>query len=233
MFVYLWAGPHHMMYSTIPDWVQTLGMVFSLVLIIPSWGSMVNLLLTMSGKWEQLKTDPIAKFLIIGSTFYGFATLEGPIQAIKSVNAIAHFTDWIIGHVHNGTLGWVSFTIIGAIYHMVPRMWKTKLYSERLAENQFWIQTLGIVFYFSSMWIAGITQGAMWRTTDQFGSLAYSFLDTVNVMVPYWALRAVGGSLFLIGFFMFFYNIHRTIRGAAAFQAQAGTKSALDGGKAI
>ena len=232
MFVYLWAGPHHMMYSTIPSWVQTLGMVFSLVLIIPSWGSMVNLLLTMSGKWEQLKTDPIAKFLIIGSTFYGFATLEGPIQAIKSVNAIAHFTDWIIGHVHNGTLGWVSFTIIGAIYHMVPRMWKTKLYSERLAENQFWIQTLGIVFYFSSMWIAGITQGAMWRTTDQFGSLAYSFLDTVNVMVPYWALRAVGGSLFLIGFFMFFYNIHRTIRGAAAFQAQAEAKSALDSGSA-
>lgn len=230
MFVYLWAGPHHMMYSTIPDWVQTLGMVFSLVLIIPSWGSMVNLLLTMSGKWEQLKTDPIAKFLVIGSTFYGFATLEGPIQAIKSVNAIAHFTDWIIGHVHNGTLGWVAFTIIGALYHMVPRMWNTKLYSERLAENQFWIQTLGIVFYFSSMWIAGITQGAMWRTTDQFGSLAYSFLDTVNAMAPYWALRAVGGTLFLAGFFMFFYNIIRTIKGAEAFQLQTGSRPAADSG---
>jgi cytochrome c oxidase cbb3-type subunit 1 len=214
IFVYLWAGPHHMLYSTIPDWVQTLGMVFSLILIIPSWGSMVNLLLTMSGKWEQLKVDPIAKYLVIGSTFYGFATLEGPVQAIKSVNAIAHFTDWIVGHVHNGTLGWVGFTVIGSCYHMVPRLWNTKLYSVKLAENQFWIQTLGIVFYFSSMWIAGITQGSMWRTTDQFGSLAYSFLDTVQAMYPYWAIRAVGGALYVTGFVMFIYNITRTIQGA-------------------
>jgi cytochrome c oxidase cbb3-type subunit 1 len=216
IFVYLWAGPHHMHYSTIPDWVQTLGMVFSLVLIIPSWGSMINLLLTMSGKWQQLKTDPIAKFLVIGSTFYGFSTLEGPIQAIKSVNAIAHFTDWIVGHVHNGVLGWVGFTTIGAMYHMVPRMYKTRLYSEKIAENQFWIQATGIIFYATSMWIAGITQGSMWRTTDQFGSLAYSFLDTVNAMYPYWALRGVGGTLYLIGFIMFVYNITKTIQGASS-----------------
>ncbi len=214
IFVYLWAGPHHLIYSTVPDWVQTLGVVFSLILIIPSWGSMVNLLLTMSGKWEQLKTDPIAKLLVIGSTFYGFATLEGPVQAIKSVNAIAHFTDWIVGHVHNGALGWVGFTIMGAIYHMVPRMYNTRLYSVKLAENQFWVQTLGIVFYFTSMWVAGITQGSMWRTTDQFGN----FLDTVRAMVPYWSLRAVGGTLYLAGFIMFIYNIRMTIRNAADFQ---------------
>jgi cytochrome c oxidase cbb3-type subunit 1 len=172
----------------------------------------------MSGRWEQLKTDPIAKLLVIGSTFYGFATLEGPVQAIKSVNAIAHFTDWIIGHVHNGALGWVGFTIMGAIFHMVPRMYNTRLYSVRLAENQFWIQTLGIVFYFTSMWVAGVTQGSMWRTTDQFGNLAYSFLDTVRAMVPYWSLRAVGGTLYLLGFWMFIFNIWMTIRQARTQQ---------------
>jgi cytochrome c oxidase cbb3-type subunit 1 len=225
IFVYLWAGPHHLIYSTVPDWVQTLGMAFSLVLIIPSWGSMINLLLTMSGRWEQLKTDPIAKLLVIGSTFYGFATLEGPVQAIKSVNAIAHFTDWIVGHVHNGALGWVGFTIMGAIFHMVPRMYNTRLYSVRLAENQFWIQTLGIVFYFTSMWVAGVTQGSMWRTTDQFGNLAYSFLDTVRAMVPYWSLRAVGGTLYLLGFWMFIFNIWMTIRQA---RTQQGAKVPAD-----
>ena len=225
IFVYLWAGPHHLIYSTVPDWVQTLGMVFSLVLIIPSWGSMINLLLTMSGRWEQLKTDPIAKLLVIGSTFYGFATLGGPVQAIKSVNAIAHFTDWIVGHVHNGALGWVGFTIMGAIFHMVPRMYNTRLYSVRLAENQFWIQTLGIVFYFTSMWLAGVTQGSMWRTTDQFGNLAYSFLDTVRAMVPYWSLRAVGGTLYLLGFWMFIFNIWMTIRQA---RTQQGAKIPAD-----
>jgi cytochrome c oxidase cbb3-type subunit 1 len=200
-------------------------MAFSLVLIIPSWGSMINLLLTMSGRWEQLKTDPIAKLLVIGSTFYGFATLEGPVQAIKSVNAIAHFTDWIVGHVHNGALGWVGFTIMGAIFHMVPRMYNTRLYSVRLAENQFWIQTLGIVFYFTSMWVAGVTQGSMWRTTDQFGNLAYSFLDTVRAMVPYWSLRAVGGTLYLLGFWMFIFNIWMTIRQA---RTQQGAKVPAD-----
>jgi len=179
----------------------------------------------MSGRWEQLKTDPIAKLLVIGSTFYGFATLEGPVQAIKSVNAIAHFTDWIVGHVHNGALGWVGFTIMGAIFHMVPRMYNTRLYSVRLAENQFWIQTLGIVFYFTSMWVAGVTQGSMWRTTDQFGNLAYSFLDTVRAMVPYWSLRAVGGTLYLLGFWMFIFNIWMTIRQA---RTQQGAKVPAD-----
>ncbi|MDX2469148.1 MAG: cytochrome-c oxidase, cbb3-type subunit I [SAR324 cluster bacterium] len=225
IFLYLWAGPHHMLYSTIPDWVQTLAMLFSIVLIIPSWGSMINLMLTVSGKWEQLKTDPILKFMVIGSTFYGFATLEGSVQAIKSVNALAHFGDWIIGHVHNGALGWVAFMIMAAIMHMAPRIWNTQLYSIKLANQQFWIQTVGIVFYFSSMWVAGITQGLMWRATDQWGNLAYSFLDTVKVLYPYWSLRAFGGILFLSGFFMFAYNITKTIQSAptAALDAQPAT----------
>ena len=212
IFVYLWAGPHHLLYSTLPDWIQTLGMVFSISLIIPSWGSMVNLLMTVSGKWEQLKTDPVLKFLVIGSTFYGLATLEGPIQAIKSVNAVAHFTDWIVGHVHSGALGWVGFTIIGILYLIVPPMWKTRLHSVKLAEVQFWIQTLGIVFYTVSLWIAGITQGLMWRTSDRFGNLAYSFLDTVIALKPFWILRGIGGGLYLLGFLIFFYNILQTAR---------------------
>jgi cytochrome c oxidase cbb3-type subunit 1 len=211
MFVYLWAGPHHLLYSTLPDWVQTVGVVLSLALIIPSWGSMVNLLLTVSGRWELLKTNPTLRFLIVGSTFYGLATLEGPIQAIKSVNALAHFTDWIIGHVHSGALGFVAFTCIASIYHMVPRMWNTKLYSQKIAEQQFWIQTIGIVFYFTSMWVAGLTQGLMWRASDQFGNLAYSFLDTVIRMRPFWAIRAIGGAMFFIGMLMFIYNIVKTI----------------------
>ncbi|MDT8445770.1 MAG: cytochrome-c oxidase, cbb3-type subunit I [bacterium] len=214
IFLYLWAGPHHLLYSTVPDWVQTLGMLFSIVLILPSWGSMINMMMTVKGKWEQLKTDPVLKFLVVGSTFYGFATLEGSTQAIKSVNALAHFTDWIVGHVHNGALGWVAFTIIAAIYHMVPRMWKTELHSIKLATTQFWVQSLGIVFYFSSMWVAGITQGMMWRATDQYGNLAYSFLDTVRALYPYWAMRGIGGALFLGGFVLFVYNIVKTINSA-------------------
>ena len=212
IFVYLWAGPHHMLYSTLPDWIQTLGMVFSIMLIIPSWGSMVNLLMTVSGKWEQLKTDPVLKFLVIGSTFYGLATLEGPIQAIKSVNAVAHFTDWIIGHVHSGVLGWVGFTCIGFFYLIVPNITRKPLHSMKLAEVQFWIQTLGIVFYTTSLWIAGITQGLMWRATDSYGNLAYSFLDTVIALKPYWILRGIGGTLYLVGFIIFFYNIVMTFR---------------------
>lgn len=214
IFLYLWAGPHHLLYSTVPDWVQTLGMLFSIVLILPSWGSMINMMLTVKGKWNQLKTDPVLKFLVVGSTFYGFATLEGSTQAIKSVNALAHFTDWIVGHVHNGALGWVAFTIMAAIYHMVPRMWNTELHSNKLATAQFWLQSVGIVFYFSSMWVAGITQGMMWRATDQYGNLAYSFLDTVRALYPYWTMRAIGGGMFLIGLFLFVYNILKTINTA-------------------
>ncbi len=211
MFVYLWAGGHHLLFSTVPDWMQTMGSIFSVVLILPSWGSAINMLLTMKGEWQQVAASPLIKFMVLASTFYMFSTLEGPIQAIKSVNAIAHFTDWIVGHVHDGTLGWVGFMIIAALYHMAPRVFKRELYSKSLMASQFWIQTLGIVLYFTSMWIAGITQGMMWRAHDEFGNLAYSFIDTVDVLHPYYALRGTGGLLYLVGFFMFAYNIYKTM----------------------
>jgi len=212
MFVYLWAGGHHLLYSTVPDWMQTMGSIFSVVLILPSWGSAINMLLTMKGEWNQLQSSPLIKFMVLGSTFYMLSTLEGPIQAIKSVNALAHFTDWIPGHVHDGTLGWVGFMIIAGLYHMTPRMWKKELYSKSLMETQFWLQTTGIVLYFSSMWIAGITQGMMWRATDEYGSLSYSFIDTVTVLHPYYTMRAIGGLFYLIGVFVFAYNIYKTVK---------------------
>jgi cytochrome c oxidase cbb3-type subunit 1 len=211
MFVYLWAGGHHLIYSTVPDWMQSMGSLFSIVLILPSWGSAINMLLTMKGEWQQLKENPLIKFMVLGSTFYMFSTLEGPIQSIKSVNALAHFTDWIPGHVHDGTLGWVGFMVMAALFHMAPRVFKRELYSKSLMEKQFWLQTAGIVLYFSSMWIAGITQGMMWRAADEYGNLAYSFIDTVIVLHPYYTIRGIGGLLYLIGFFMFAYNIYKTM----------------------
>jgi cytochrome c oxidase cbb3-type subunit 1 len=168
------------------------------------------MLLTLKGEWQQVASSPMVKFLLLASTFYMFSTLEGPVQAVKSVNAIAHFTDWIPGHVHDGTLGWVAFMIIAALLHMTPRIFKREIYSKSLLTAQFWIQTLGIVFYFTSMWIAGITQGMMWRSHDEYGNLAYSFMDTVNVLHPYYTLRGIGGLLFLIGLFMWAYNIFKS-----------------------
>ncbi len=220
MFVYLWAGGHHLLYSTVPDWVQTMGSIFSIVLILPSWGSAINMLLTMKGEWGQLKENPLIKFYVLASTFYMLSTLEGPIQAIKSVNALAHFTDWIPGHVHDGTLGWVGFMIIAGLFHMAPRMFKREIYSKKLMEMQFWIQTTGIVMYFSSMWIAGITQGMMWRATDQYGNLAYSFIDTVEVLHPYYTLRATGGLFYLIGVFMWAYNMYKTATASKAIEKE-------------
>lgn len=211
MFVYLWAGGHHLLFSTVPDWMQTMGSVFSIVLILPSWGSAINMLLTMKGEWQQVASSPLIKFLVLASTFYMFSTLEGPIQAIKSVNALAHFTDWIVGHVHDGTLGWVGFMIMAALFHMAPRVFKREIYSKSLMGTQFWIQTLGVVLYFTSMWIAGITQGMMWRAHDEFGNLAYSFIDTVAVLHPYFTIRAVGGTLYLLGMFLFAYNMYKTM----------------------
>lgn len=210
MFVYLWAGGHHLLFSTVPDWMQTMGSVFSVVLILPSWGSAINMLLTMKGEWNQVANSPLIKFMVLASTFYMFSTLEGPVQAIKSVNALAHFTDWIVGHVHDGVLGWVAFMIIASLLHMAPRVYKREIYSKSLMNTQFWIQTLGVVLYFTSMWIAGITQGMMWRAHDEFGNLAYSFIDTVTVLHPYYTIRAVGGTLYLIGMFMWAYNMYKT-----------------------
>jgi len=211
MFVYLWAGSHHLLWSTVPDWMQTMGSVFSVVLILPSWGSAINMLLTMKGEWNQLTENPLIKFMVLASTFYMLSTLEGPIQAVKSVNAIAHFTDWIPGHVHDGVLGWVVFMIMAALFHMAPRMFKREIYSKKLMEAQFWLQTTAVVLYFTSMWIAGITQGMMWRAVDEYGNLMYSFIDTVTVLHPYYAIRALSGVLYLTGFLMFAYNMIKTM----------------------
>lgn len=227
MFLYLWAGGHHLIYSTVPDWMQTMGSVFSVVLILPSWGSGINILLTMRGEWNQLRENPLIKFMILASTFYMFSTLEGPILSIKSVNALAHFTDWIPGHVHDGTLGWVGFMTIAAMYHMAPRIFKRELYSKKLMEAQFWIQTTGIVLFFSSMWIAGITQGMMWRAVDEFGVLAYSFNDTVLALIPFFWIRAIGGLLYLIGFFMFAYNLYKSAASSRAIDAEPANASPM------
>jgi len=211
MFVYLWAGSHHLLWSTVPDWMQTMGSAFSVVLILPSWGSAINMLLTMKGEWNQLTENPLIKFMVLASTFYMLSTIEGPIQAIRSVNAIAHFTDWIPGHVHDGVLGWVVFMIMAAIFHMAPRMFKKEIYSKKLMEAQFWLQTTAVVLYFTSMWIAGITQGMMWRAVDEYGNLMYSFIDTVTVLHPYYTIRALAGVMYLTGFIMFAYNIYKTM----------------------
>ena len=220
MFVYLWAGSHHLLWSTVPDWMQSMGSIFSVILILPSWGSAINMLLTMKGEWNQLTENPLIKLMVLSSTFYMLSTLEGPIQAVKSVNAIAHFTDWIPGHVHDGVLGWVAFMIMAALMHMAPRMFKRELYSKKLIEAQFWIQTTAVVLYFTSMWIAGITQGMMWRAVDEYGNLMYSFIDTVTVLHPYYAIRALSGVLFLTGFVMFAYNMVMTMVASRAISEE-------------
>ena len=227
MFVYLWAGSHHLLYSTVPDWMQTMGSVFSIVLILPSWGSAINMLLTMKGEWNQLTENPLIKFMVLASTFYMLSTLEGPIQAIKSVNAIAHFTDWIPGHVHDGVLGWVVFMIMAGLFHMAPRMFKREIYSKSLLETQFWLQTTAVVLYFTSMWIAGITQGMMWRAVDEYGNLMYSFIDTVAVLHPYYAIRALSGVLYLTGFLMFAYNMIKTMTASRELTQEPQFKSPM------
>ncbi len=214
IFVYIWAGPHHLHYTALPEWAQTLGMVFSIVLWMPSWGGMINGLMTLSGAWDKLRTDPVMRMLVVSVAFYGMSTFEGPVMAIRSVNSLSHYTDWTIGHVHSGALGWVAFVSFGAIYCMVPWLWKRKrLYSNDMVEWHFWIATIGIVLYITSMWVSGIMQGLMWRAYNSFGFLEYSFVETVEAMHPYYIIRATGGFLFLIGALIMVYNIWRTIAG--------------------
>jgi len=227
MFVYLWAGSHHLLWSPVPSWMQTMGSAFSIVLILPSWGSAINMLLTMKGEWNQLAESPLIKFMVIASTFYMLSTIEGPIQAIKSVNAIAHFTDWIVGHVHDGVLGWVAFMIMASLFHMTPRMFKREIYSKKLMGIQFWMQTTGVVLYFTSMWIAGITQGMMWRAVDEYGNLVYSFMDTVNVLHPYYLIRGFAGILYLAGFVLFAYNIYKTVTAGRKLDAEPQFKTPM------
>lgn len=211
IFIYIWAGPHHLLYTALPDWCQSLGMVFSLMLLAPSWGGMINGIMTLKGAWDRLRTDPILKFFVVGLTFYGMSTFEGPMLSIKSVSAVGHYTDWIVGHVHAGALGWVGFTIFAVLYWMVPRLYKTELYSVRLATIHFWVATVGIVLYITALWIAGVTQGLMWRAVTAEGTLQYqAFLETVKVLHPYYQVRALGGLLYLVGALLGGYNLLRT-----------------------
>lgn len=214
IFLYIWAGPHHLHYTALPDWAQTLGMVFSVMLWMPSWGGMINGLMTLSGAWDKLRTDPILRMMVISVAFYGMATFEGPMMSIKAVNSLSHYTDWTIGHVHSGALGWNGLISFGAIYYLVPKLWnRTQLYSLRLVNWHFWLATLGIVVYAAVMWVAGIQQGLMWREYDAQGYLVYSFAESVAAMHSYYIVRAFGGLLYLGGALIMAYNIYRTIRG--------------------
>jgi cytochrome c oxidase cbb3-type subunit 1 len=212
-FLYIWAGPHHLHYTALPDWAQVLGMVFSIMLWMPSWGGMINGLMTLSGAWDKLRTDVGLRFSVAAVGFYGMATFEGPVMSIRAVNSLSHYTDWTIGHVHSGALGWNGFITFGVLYWLVPRLWgRTKLYSERLASWHFWIATLGILLYITSMWVSGIMQGLMWRAYDHLGFLQYSFVETVAALHPYYVIRALGGVLYLTGALLMAYNLWRTVR---------------------
>ena len=218
IFLYIWAGPHHLLNTAMPDWAQTLGMVFSLMLWAPSWGGMINGLLTLRGAWHLLRTEPIVKFFVVAVTLYGMSTFEGPLMAIKSVNSLAHYTDWIIAHVHGGALGWNGFLAFGMIYYLAPRLWKAPLYSKKLAEAHFWVGLFGILIYYISMWAAGLTQGMMWRALGPDGNLVYpDFVETVTRIVPLYRVRALGGLLFISGVVMMIYNLVKT--------AQSGEKN--------
>jgi cytochrome c oxidase cbb3-type subunit I/II len=213
VFIYIWAGPHHLLYTSLPEWLQTLGMVFSIMLWAPSWGGMINGLMTFKGRWSQVRTEPIWKFFVAALTFYGMATFEGPLLSIKSVSSLGHYTDWIIGHVHGGTLGWNGFMIFGMLYYIVPQLWNTQLYSKKLAEQHFWIGLTGTILYYVSMVVAGVTQGLMWKAIDANGQLVYpEFIETVVRIVPLYWVRALGGTLYIIGFAMMVYNIIKTIQ---------------------
>ena len=214
IFLYIWAGPHHLHYTALPDWAQTLGMVFSIMLWMPSWGGMINGIMTLSGAWDKLRTDPILRFMVASVAFYGMSTFEGPMMSIKAVNSLSHYTDWTIGHVHSGALGWVAFVTFGCVYYLVPRLWnRQRLYSLRFVTYHFWVATIGIVLYITAMWISGIMQGLMWRAYDSYGFLQYSFIETVEAMHPYYVIRASGGILFLLGALIMVYNLIKTIKG--------------------
>ncbi len=220
IFTYMWAGPHHLHYTALPDWAQSLGMLFSLILLAPSWGGMINGIMTLSGAWHKLRTDPILKFLIVSLSFYGMSTFEGPMMSIKTVNALSHYTDWTIGHVHSGALGWVGLVTFGCIYHLVPRLFgRTEMYSMRLVNAHFWIATIGIVLYIAAMWIAGVMQGLMWRGVSADGTLTYTFVESVKATYPFYAIRLLGGLLFLAGMLIMLYNVLKTVTGARAVDA--------------
>ena len=215
--IYMWAGPHHLHYTALPDWAQSAGMVFSLILLAPSWGGMINGMMTLSGAWHKLRTDPILKFLIVSLSFYGMSTFEGPMMAIKTVNALSHYTDWTIGHVHSGALGWVAMVTIGAMYALIPKLFgREEMYSTGMIELHFWISTIGVVLYIAALWIAGVMQGLMWRAVNSDGTLTYNFIESIERTYPFYMVRLLGGALFLGGMFLMAYNVWKTVKGAEA-----------------
>ncbi len=226
IFLYMWVGAHHLHWTALPDWTSTLAATFSILLLLPSWGGMINGIMTLSGAWDKLRTDPVIRFLIVALSFYGMSTFEGPLMSLKSVNALSHYTDWTIGHVHSGALGWVAMITIGSFYHMIPRLWETKMYSDRLIFVHFWLATIGIVLYISSMWVAGIGQGWMLRAFDEYGNLSYTFIETVAFLKEPYAIRAIGGAFFVAGMFLMAFNVFMTIRKSAVERAELEAKIA-------
>ncbi|NTV94654.1 MAG: cytochrome-c oxidase, cbb3-type subunit I [Thiobacillus sp.] len=221
-FMYMWVGTHHLHWTALPDWASTLGATFSIMLLLPSWGGMINGIMTLSGAWDKLRTDYIMRFMIVALSFYGMSTFEGPLMSLKDVNALSHYTDWTVGHVHSGALGWVAMISFGSIYHMIPRLWNTKMYSDKLIGVHFWLATVGVLLYIVAMWISGIMQGLMWRAFDDFGNLQYSFVDSVVQMHPFYAMRAIGGMFFLSGMCIMAFNAYMTIRQSAREAGVAG-----------
>jgi cytochrome c oxidase cbb3-type subunit 1 len=220
IFTYMWAGPHHLHYTALPDWTQSVGMVFSLILLAPSWGGMINGIMTLSGAWHKLRTDPILKFLIVSLSFYGMSTFEGPMMSIKTVNALSHYTDWTIGHVHSGALGWVGLITMGSLYYLIPRLvGRIEMYSVKAISLHFWVATIGIVLYIAAMWIAGVMQGLMWRAISEDGTLTYSFAESVKATYPFYAIRLAGGVLFLTGMVIMAWNVTMTMLAGKAQDA--------------
>jgi len=213
IFTYMWAGPHHLHYTALPDWTQSVGMVFSLILLAPSWGGMINGIMTLSGAWHKLRDDPILRFLIVSLSFYGMSTFEGPMMSIKTVNALSHYTDWTVGHVHSGALGWVGLVTMGSMYYLIPRLFgQKKMYSVPAIEIHFWVATIGIVLYIAAMWIAGVMQGLMWRSVNPDGSLTYTFVESVKATFPFYVIRLLGGVLYLGGMLVMLWNVIMTAR---------------------
>jgi cytochrome c oxidase cbb3-type subunit 1 len=211
IFTYMWAGPHHLHYTALPDWTQSLGMVFSLILLAPSWGGMINGIMTLSGGWSQLRTDPVLRFLIVSLSFYGMSTFEGPMMAIKTVNALSHYTDWTVGHVHSGALGWVGLVSMGSIYFLIPKLFGRKeMFSVKAIEVHFWLATIGIVLYIAAMWIAGVMQGLMWRAINADGTLTYTFVESVKATYPFYVIRVAGGLLYFSGMLIMLWNVVKT-----------------------
>ena len=225
-FMYMWVGTHHLHWTAIPDWTSTLAATFSILLLMPSWGGMINGIMTLSGAWDKLRTDPIMMFMITALSFYGMSTFEGPMMALKSVNALSHYTDWTVGHVHSGALGWVAMISIGSFYHMIPRLWNTTIYSVKLIYTHFFLATIGILLYITAMWVSGIGQGLMLRAFDDYGNLKYSFIETVVFMHGPLAARAVGGAFFVAGMFVMVYNVYKTIVDARDNQLDSATSAA-------